>query len=175
LRLGGRADPAILTMSSSDKLLIFGASARAAAFSALRAGLQPWCADLFADADLQARCPVTRLPTDRYPDGFLDLANSRPPGPWIYTGALENSPRLVRAISSLRPLWGNDAESLHLCRAPGKVASILAAANVPCPPVRLPGDVPRRGCWLIKLLHGAGGRGIRFRTGPSGTDQSPRV
>ncbi len=38
-------------MASPQHLLIFGASARAAAFSALRAGLQPWCADLFADAD----------------------------------------------------------------------------------------------------------------------------
>jgi len=33
------------------QVLIVGASARAAAFSALRAGLRPWCADLFADLD----------------------------------------------------------------------------------------------------------------------------
>ena len=43
-------------MQRGERLLIFGASARAAAFSALRAGLAPWCVDLFADADLRGRC-----------------------------------------------------------------------------------------------------------------------
>ena len=36
-------------MDESNRLLLFGASTRAAAFSALRAGLKPWCVDLFAD------------------------------------------------------------------------------------------------------------------------------
>ena len=46
---------------TNEHLLLFGASVRAAAFSALRAGLRPWCADLFGDADLQARCPALAL------------------------------------------------------------------------------------------------------------------
>ncbi len=37
---------------SAERLLIVGASARAAAFSAMRAGFQPLCADRFADVDL---------------------------------------------------------------------------------------------------------------------------
>src|SRR5262245_28665656 len=63
-----------------DNLLIFGASVRAAAFSALRAGMRPWCADLFADADLRGRCPAMQLP-GRYPLDFLKLIDSEVPGP----------------------------------------------------------------------------------------------
>ena len=67
-------------MSAGPSLLIFGASVRAAAFSALRAGLQPWCADLFADADLRARCPTIRVPAEVYPDGFLHHMTCEVPG-----------------------------------------------------------------------------------------------
>ena len=42
-------------------LVIIGASARAAAFSAHRAGMRPWCVDLFGDADLARRFPVRRV------------------------------------------------------------------------------------------------------------------
>src|SRR5438094_10464728 len=94
-------------MPSSQPIVIFGASVRAAAFSALRAGLQPWCADLFADADLQARCPATRL-AGAYPEGFEALAAGDWPGPWLYTGGLENHPALVQRLAQRRPLWGND-------------------------------------------------------------------
>jgi hypothetical protein len=42
-------------------VLILGASARAAAYSARRADLQPACIDLFADRDLAAVCPSRRI------------------------------------------------------------------------------------------------------------------
>src|SRR5919206_4940372 len=91
---------------AAEHLLIFGASTRAAAFSALRAGLRPWCADLFADADLQARRPAMRLP-GKYPDGFLDLVATELPGPWLYTGGLENHPPLVGRMERRRAPWGH--------------------------------------------------------------------
>src|SRR6516162_6995898 len=96
-------------MRAQEPLLIVGASARAAAFSALRAGLRPTCADLFADADLRARCPVRCVEVKDYPRGLLDLPELLTPGPWMYTGALENRPDLVEAMSRRRPLWGNPA------------------------------------------------------------------
>src|SRR5687767_3221982 len=111
-------------MSEGEHLLFFGASARAAAFSALRAGLRPWCADLFADADLRRRCPATRL-AGRYPAAFAQLLRDAPPGPWMYTGGLENHPRLVGRMARLRPLWGNGEESLRRARDP---AALVAAA-----------------------------------------------
>src|SRR6266436_2623844 len=103
-------------MAAELALLIVGASARAAAFSALRAGLRPWCADLFADVDLRARCPAQQLSPEQYPHGFLEMVRQAPPGPWIYTGGLENRRALVRHICRLRPLWGNDAGVLRRVR-----------------------------------------------------------
>ena len=71
--------------SATPHVLIFGTSVRAAAFSALRAGLSPWCVDLFADVDLRKRCPAMRL-SGRYPLGFLDVVSRDVPGPWMGLG-----------------------------------------------------------------------------------------
>src|SRR4051812_35922797 len=100
--------------ASSDTVILIGASVRALAFSALRAGFQPWCADLFADADLQARCPVVRLPLSEYPEGFCALLKAAPAGPVIWTGGLEDSPQLFQNLSKERFVWGNDEAALHL-------------------------------------------------------------
>ena len=54
-------------MEQARQLILIGASVRAAAFSALRAGLRPWCADLFGDLDLRQRCPSVVVPAERYP------------------------------------------------------------------------------------------------------------
>jgi uncharacterized protein len=155
-------------------LLIIGANVRAAAFSAFRAGLQPWCADLFADADLERVCPVTRLTDAEYPDAIPSILENAPPGPWIFTGALENQPKLVQKLTEERPLWGNDSTVLDRVRRPWEVAACLRSAGLACPDVHrladsmllsqpkdcLEGSAQRR--WLEKPLDGGGGRGIRF-------------
>ncbi|HEY7314849.1 MAG TPA: ATP-grasp domain-containing protein [Gemmataceae bacterium] len=143
-------------------LLILGASARAAAFSALRAGLRPCCIDLFADLDLQNRCPVQRL-IGRYPHSFLDHLDAASPGPWMYTGGLENWPRLVRRLADRRMLWGNSAATLRRARDPEYVTTLLQAAGMSAPMLRPSGErgeAARR--WLCKPRKGAGGSGIRF-------------
>jgi predicted ATP-grasp superfamily ATP-dependent carboligase len=151
-------------VEASGNLLIFGASARAAAFSALRAGLRPWCADLFADADLAARCPAVRLP-GRYPHGFLDLTDA-PAGPWLYTGGLENWPGLVARLARRRPLWGNGPAALREARDPSRLARALRNAGLPAPAVRRSAPCPCGPCrWLVKPLRGAGGAGVRFWDG----------
>jgi predicted ATP-grasp superfamily ATP-dependent carboligase len=147
-------------------LLIFGASTRAAVFSALRAGLRPWCADLFADADLEARCAVWRVPFAAYPQRFLEIIGRDLPGPWMYTGALESWRLLVAEMARLRPLWGNDEGALVLSRAPWFVASLLHEAGIPHPALWLGfGQPPRHERWLVKRVAGAGGSGIRFWDG----------
>jgi len=149
-------------LTPDGNLVIVGASVRAAAFSALRAGLRPWCADLFADLDLQGRCTVTCL-AGRYPDGFLPLVDSAPVGPWMYTGGLENRPKLVARLARRRPLWGNGAAVLARARDPFFVHSLLWAAGLPVPAVFAPQDsVPSGPRWLRKPIRGAGGAGVRF-------------
>ncbi len=148
-------------MEAPEQLLILGASARAAALSALRAGLRPWCIDLFADEDLRHACSAATIPLTDYPRGFLNAVRDAPPGPWMYTGGLENHPALLDALARLRPLWGNGAAVVRRVRAPGRVAAALREAGLPCPEVRR-GDDPAPGRWLVKPRAGAGGRGIVF-------------
>lgn len=145
-----------------NPLLIIGASARAAAHSALRAGLTPSAIDLFADRDLTACADTRCIAADRYPDGFVERAESFPDGPWMYTGGLENFPDLIDRIAARRPLWGNSGSRLCRVRDPQRVHEALQRAGLPAPAVRDQHDsVPRDGSWLVKPLRSAGGRGIR--------------
>jgi predicted ATP-grasp superfamily ATP-dependent carboligase len=147
-----------------SRLLIVGASARAAAASARRAGLAPWCADLFADTDLRAIAPESvRCPPGQYPHGLAEILRDAPAGPWMYTGALENHPNLVRTLADLRPLWGNCPNALVRCRSPFAVERLLRDADLPAPEARA-GDAERPDyCgWLRKPLAGAAGQGITF-------------
>src|SRR5579862_6220291 len=109
-----------------SELIIVGASVRAAAGSARRAGLVPWCADLFADTDLRAMVPtVVRCPPDRYPRQLLKILGTAPACPWTYTGALENHPELIQLMADVRPLWGNGPAALAASRSPFAVAGFL--------------------------------------------------
>jgi predicted ATP-grasp superfamily ATP-dependent carboligase len=143
-------------------LLILGASARSAAFSAIRLGLRPACADLFADLDLASACPVTPIEPGDYPDGLATFASSRSPAPWLYTGAIENRPDLVDRISLRHWLLGNPGPTLRAVRDPIALASAVRRAGLVAPEVRLdPGGLPVDGSWLIKPLSSAAGWGIR--------------
>jgi len=147
-------------------LIVIGASARAAAFSALRAGFQPWCIDLFADRDLAERCPAVRIPGDCYPAGFVKLLEAAPDAPWLYTGGLENHPDLVDELARRRPLWGNAGKVLRRVRDPFQVRSALGAAGLPTPDLcNSPHLLPTDGTWLRKPLRGSGGIGIESWTG----------
>lgn len=150
-------------MPSNDDLIIFGASVRAAAFSALQAGLRPWCADLFADRDLQARCSVRRLPFRHYPHGFAAMSDQGPPGPWMYTGGLENHPALINRISEKRFLWGNGSAALQSARSPTVLAEILPFNGINFPATYSSSQSPPRNRrWVCKPIKGAGGTGIYF-------------
>ncbi|MBW3539720.1 MAG: hypothetical protein KY476_05570, partial [Planctomycetes bacterium] len=58
-------------------LLIAGASARAAAQSAVRSGWSVTALDLFADRDLAATCEAVRV--ESYPWGLIAAAAAAPP------------------------------------------------------------------------------------------------
>jgi len=95
-----------------------------------------------------------------------ELATRELPGPWMYTGGLENWRTLVHLIARQQPLWGNGFRALLRVRSPWTVARVLDAAHVPHPAVYArPSEVPRLGRWLVKPIAGAGGAGIRLWTG----------
>jgi predicted ATP-grasp superfamily ATP-dependent carboligase len=142
-------------------VLIFGASCRAAAFSALRCGLTPRCADYFADCDLARVCDIDRIDPAHAGREFTALAGALPPSPWIYTGGFENHPDWVEAIARRHRLWGINADTLRAVRDPVRVAKALRALDIRCPAVsRDLAGLPRDGSWLVKPLRSAGGHGI---------------
>jgi predicted ATP-grasp superfamily ATP-dependent carboligase len=152
-------------MADAQDLLITGASVRAAACSALRAGLRPICVDLYADRDLRAIAPVERVPLDRptaeVADAFVVAAKRHAPTRWIYTGTFENHPAQVDEIGSAHRLWGNPGAVLRRARDRFRLADSLGRAGLATPDVRPdPDDLPRDGSWLVKPLASGGGRGI---------------
>ncbi len=143
-----------------EKLLILGASVRAAAQSARRAGFAVYAADLFADRDLRSCSRAVKVAD--YPAGLAAAAASAPSCPWMYTGGLENHPDLVEEISRARPLLGNPAEVLRAVRDPIMLYGTLAKAGLRVPRVsQSPDGLPKDGSWLRKPHRGSGGTGIR--------------
>lgn len=141
-------------------IAIVGASTRAAAASAIRAGYQPLTADLFADVDLRTIATTTRI--SPYPEGFIDWLRVIEPAAWMYTGALENHPELVDQLAWIAPLWGNAGDVLERVRSPREVASTLDHAGLLFPETRdLTDGLPRDGSWLVKTYQGASGSGVR--------------
>ena len=144
----------------NQPLAIVGASARAAAASAVRAGFQPVAADLFADADLRAIATSTRI--SPYPEGLIDWLRALQPPAWMYTGALENHPDLIDQMAWVAPLWGNSGDVLARVRSPWELAATLRDAGLLFPETRSsPDGLPRDGSWLAKTYRGASGSGVR--------------
>ena len=155
-----------------SSLVIFGASTRAAAFSAIRAGFDPICGDMFADADLRAFATVLDVP--HYPHKLVEAIQHLPPLPWIYTGALENAPPEVERISNRMMLWGNFSNSLRDCRNPWFCRDILQQSGLPTLELR-PDSAPplRDDCWLVKPLRSAAGRAVSLWSAAAHTPAEP--
>jgi predicted ATP-grasp superfamily ATP-dependent carboligase len=127
--------------------------------SAIRAGLSPLAADLFADVDLQRICPAQRV--DHYPEALPQVLASSAADYWIYTGAIENHPKLVAQMEKLRPLLGNGPAVICAVCDPLQLHSALRSAGIDSPDVTLdPSRLPRDGSWLRKPRRSAGGTGI---------------
>jgi uncharacterized protein len=145
-------------------LTIVGASVRAAASSAKRAGFQPFAIDLFADRDLAAECPAVKV--ERYPLDFLAALAAAPEAPWIYTGGLENFPHLVDRLAAIRPLLGNRGHVLRAVRDPWRLADAVRECRLPFPRIaRSPSEATEAGPnirWLVKPRRGSGGLAIHF-------------
>ncbi|MEQ8789713.1 MAG: ATP-grasp domain-containing protein [Pirellulaceae bacterium] len=152
-------------------LLILGASARAATQSAIRGGCgRVWAADLFADADLRTCAEAVQVRD--YPRGLISAMEQAPDGPWMYTGALENHPRLVDQLGRLRPLLGCPGAVLRRVRDPRRLAEVVRSAGLTFPETRFDsfpaGEVGR---WLCKPFRSAAGANLRLAK-PS--DNRPR-
>lgn len=140
-------------------LVIAGASTRAAAFSAIRAGLHPLCLDQFADEDLRAHALVQRI--HDYPDGLSAALEALPSMAVMYTGGLENRPDILSLANRRHILWGNDDVAVARVRDFAMLQEAARLARVGLPEWREPNDPPPAdGTWLLRPKSSAGGRGI---------------
>ena len=164
--------------TSHPSLLILGASTRAAAASAVRAGFDPVCADRFGDEDLRRIASVIAVDNDLH--RTLEAVKGLPPTPWIYTGSLENDPKFIAAVSERHPLLGNPREALRKVRDPCWLERTLTAHDLPALRVRSNRssdayvrtdnrpDVGVRSTgerWLLKPTRGGGGCRITVWSG----------
>ena len=140
-------------------LIVLGASVRAMAFSAVRAGLQPIAYDLFADHDLTAICPAQKI--NRYPADFLTAVANAPNVPWMYTGGLENYPHWIDRLSQARPLLGNSGTIVRAARDPVRFGRVVSASGLCYPDIDSKSNSQRQ---LLKLRRSSGGLGVRFAT-----------
>lgn len=164
--------------SAGPRLLIVGCSTRAAAWSALRAGWRPVCADQFGDLDLQQIAEV--LPVVNYPHGLPDAVRDVQAAAWMYVGALENHPQVVAELtarsSQLGPLLGTPADDLARLRDPVRLQEIASRHGWRALPTVVDGALRSPGEWLLKPFRSGGGIGIRnwsagdAATGPLPTD-----
>ena len=128
---------------------------RAAAFSALRAGLAPMAVDRFCDVDLADRCTARR--SERYPLDLPSLARRFPSASWMYTGGMENRAALVDEIGKTRDLYGNSGSVLRKVRCPFLVVDALRSAGLPCLDVRKSCPSSRLEQWVRKPVTSCGG------------------
>jgi predicted ATP-grasp superfamily ATP-dependent carboligase len=149
----------------TPELIIAGASARAAAFSAARAGYRPFWIDQFGDRDLAGAFPGRRVAPGAYPQGIVEAVKAAPDAPFMYTGALENHAGVLADLAARRELLGNPPDVCAAVRDPWQVASCLARQGLRFPALCRPSEPPPAGAWLVKPIRGAGGAGIARFTG----------
>lgn len=158
------------TPTNSDprrKVVIVGASARAAADSATRAGFDPFSIDLFNDRDL--RVPALLCPLREYPHAIPCLLDAGPHewknAPVILTGAMENHLETVRSIAAKRPLMFAGANAIAASRDPLLWRRLRGMIHAMVCETRVPGEdltaVTAGGTWLLKPLYSSAGHGIR--------------
>jgi len=158
----------------SGRVGIVGASVRAAAFSALRAGWEPVGIDLFADWDLDRRATAIRV--TEYPDGLAAALVKQDIDGWLYTGGIENFPDLVDRLATRRTLWGNSGATLRSVRDPFLCEKALSDSGVRCPPLAASADgLPTNGSWLVKPCKGSGGHAVRAWQGDMAATDLPTV
>lgn len=156
----------------SEVVLIVGASTRAMAESAVRAGYKCTTVDYFGDLDQTALVPNLALGDLGLPRCAASLvcAGERISATAVVYGAsLENYPGAVTRLASGRELLGNAPTTLRGVRDPAALAGALGAAGLAVPRT-LEADAARtadpRQSWIRKRRRSGGGVGVaRWRPG----------
>ena len=160
-------------MAAATRLLIAGASNRAAADSAARAGFSVTSVDAFGDLDQHPSVRALSLPRD-FGARFTATAAARAAksiecDAVAYLSSFENHPRAVGTLAAGRALWGNAPAVLRRVRDPLQLMQALGRRGFAVPAVHVgapdPGArTPEPGTsssWLVKPLASGGGHHVR--------------
>jgi predicted ATP-grasp superfamily ATP-dependent carboligase len=139
------------------RVLIAGVSTRAAAASAVRAGLDVTTVDAFGDCDQPRAARVLRVGRPFTAAAAARAARDVACDAVVYLSSFENHPAAVAALARGRTLWGNPPAVLARARDARLLAALGGApiADSPSP----------AGRWLIKPRASGGGAGVRPWTG----------
>lgn len=169
--VGSRENSTLAPRRNPQSLIVVGASGRAMAQSARRAGIPAHAADLFRDTDLVESCVSSTLVAP-YPDGIVDVLRMLPAAAWCHVGGLENRPDILEALAAERPLAGSSAASVRLVRDHHWLAARVREVGAAMPATHDTAvGIPCDGSHLVKPRAGAGGRGIRRWTGATAEDR----
>ncbi len=149
--------------SQPNVLWIVGASGRAAAQSARRAGFEPLVADAFADWD--TRQVARTFPVRPYPHGLLRLVRQAAPQdfpPLMYVGGLENHPHLLTALARHFAIVGTAPERLPQLRNPWCVAQVVRSVGMHALELIPDHRPPSHGVYVWKRFRSAGGAHVHL-------------
>ena len=144
-------------------LYIIGATTRATADMARRAGLSVGCFDSYADFDLRSHATyVQLLELENYTPKLspLDFKNIVNKTPWVYGGPLENSPDWLTQAQEGSNCWGNLATSNLLVRNIWTLSEQVRQTgfSIQCPQILKLHEIPQQARkWLVKPFAGTGG------------------
>jgi len=148
-------------------VLIAGASTRAAAESAARAGFAVTALDAFGDLDQAPGVRALSLPRDFgrpfTAAGAARAARGIAVDAVSYVSGFENHPRAVASLAATRALWGNASDVLRCVRDPHRLAAVLRDRGFASLDVRVETQAwqPDGRAWLMKPLASGGGHHIR--------------
>lgn len=151
-----------------NHVLICGASTRAVAESAARAGFVVTALDGYADLDQHPLVRALSLPRDfdrrLTPCAAARASRSIECDAVVYLSSFENHPRAVARLAEGRTLWGNGPDVLVRVRDPVRLAEAMRRRGFSVPAVRPGRDTADPGAvrdWMIKPLRSGGGRRVR--------------
>lgn len=158
--------------NAPSRCIVVGASARAFAESAARAGWLVHAADMFGDTDLRS-IAIEAVRVASYPRDLPDAVSRFPVAAVVCTGALENHPAVIEALARDRPLAGCDPRAIRGVRDPGRLATVVRDAGLSFPDtITSSTGLSTDGSFLVKPRASAGGRGIRPWRGAAASDDS---
>jgi len=149
--------------SHQPDVLVVGASARAAGWSACHAFKQIAACDRFGDSDLRECATTLVTPTLRRKDVAKRLQAQQ----WfeglnsiavLPAGGMENQPTLWKWLERSSDFWGTKWHHVRQVRDPKSVVTGIQSLPIRCPEHRHAGDAPpRSGRWLLKSKNSGGG------------------